>query len=282
MVAISDLRPSPIAGAWYPGEPDLLANQVDYYLDNAHLPELEGEVIALVAPHAGYIYSGMTAGHAFRCVLGQRYEQVALISPIHDYFPAPFLTSAHKGYQTPLGPVWIDQDGMAKLSQAMRVRGLPTLVRLPRDGEHSLEIELPFLQRALREKFDLLPVMVGTHEVESLRLFGEALAETLSGTHCLLVASSDLSHYCPLSLAEKLDAHMLAQITSLSPEGALKAESEGSGRACGVAAISAVLWAAIELGANKAVLVHHSTSADQNGNKSSVVGYGAVAILKGQ
>ena len=280
MPVISDLRPSPIAGTWYPDNPDRLTRQVDDYLAKARLPELAGEVVAVITPHAGYLYSGRTAGHAFRSVLGKSFPRVALLGPMHGYTPALFITSAHKGYQTPLGPVLIDHEAIATLEQAIQARGLPAFLRVARDGEHALEIELPFLQRALAGDFQLLPVMVRTHDPAELRAFGEALAETLRQFPALLVASTDLSHFYPREMADRLDGHLLDQIAAFSPESVLRADEEGSGLACGVGAVAAVLWAAQALGANGVQVVHHSTSADQTGDASSVVGYGAAVVLK--
>jgi MEMO1 family protein len=280
MMATFELRPSPIAGTWYPGNAERLARSVDHYLDEARLPALAGEVVAVIAPHAGHKYSGATAGYAFGCLRGKAYPRVALLSPMHGYHPAPFLTSAHKGYQTPLGPVWIDREGLIALEKAMEARQLPGLTPLAHDGEHAVEIELPFLQRALVGEFQLMPLMVRTHRPEELRALGEALAETLAAFPGLLVASTDLSHFFSLPVANRLDAAMLARIGSFSPEDVLEAEERGTGFACGVGALAAVLWAARALGADSVEIVHHSTSAEQTGDESSVVGYGAAVILK--
>lgn len=280
MAVISELRPSPIAGTWYAGDAGRLARQVDQYLDEARLPDLAGEVVGLIAPHAGHIYSGTTAGYAFRSVRGKLYPRVVVLSPFHGFHPAPFITSAHQGYQTPLGPVWIDQEALNGLEHAMHARGLVELTRVARDSEHSLEIELPFLQRALAENFQLIPLMVRSHDPQELRILGQALAETLARFPALLVASSDLSHFYPLDVANRLDEYILAQVAAFLPEGVLQAEQQGSGFACGVGAVTAMLWAAQGIGANAVRVVHHSTSADQTGDERSVVGYGAAVILK--
>jgi MEMO1 family protein len=281
MKGIPELRPSPIAGTWYPDDPRLLAAEVDSYLNEASLPELDGKILGLIVPHAGHIYSGATAGYAFRSVRGASYQRVVLLSPLHGFHPAPFLTTAHKGYQTPLGPVWVDQEALLKLEKAMAARDLPGLTPLAVDDEHSIEIELPFLQRALAGEFRLLPVMVRTHDPEELQALGEALAEVLGEDPAsLLVASTDLSHFYPLQTANKLDAAMLARIAEFSPKAVLRAEETGEGFACGVGAVAAVLWAAYTLGANAVEVVHHSTSAERTHDERSVVGYGAAVILK--
>jgi len=274
-----EVRPSPIAGRWYPGDPQRLAAVVDGYLADARPPELHGEVVGLISPHAGYQYSGATAAHAFKTVQGQHYDIVAVVSPFHDYPLAPIMTTVYPAYGTPLGKIPVDTQALTALVEALRERK-ETISGISRDSEHSLEIELPFLQRALDGPFTLLPVMAATHQKQQLRSLGEALAKALIGRKALLVASSDLSHFYDERTANKLDAEMLRQISAFSPAGALNADQQGSGFACGVAAIAAVLWAASALGANSVELLHHSTSADQTHDRSSVVGYGAAAILK--
>ena len=280
MPAVSELRPSPIAGTWYPGDPQRLASQVDAYLNEARLPKLDGEVIAVIAPHAGYIYSGPTAGYAFASVRGKAFSRVVLISPLHGYHPAPFITTAHHGYQTPLGPVWVDFEALTVLDEELDANGLPGLDPIMHDKEHSLEIELPFLQRALPGEFGILPIMVRSHDPAQLYNLGQALAKTLARYPALLVASTDLSHFFPLEVANQLDEHMLQQMVELSPQKVLLAEETGTGFACGAGGVAAVLWAAQAMGANGAEVLRHSTSADQTGDESSVVGYGAAVILK--
>ena len=280
MPTISAIRPSPIAGRWYEGNPQRLGRQVEQYIDKAHIPELKGEVVALIVPHAGHIYSGATAGHAFRCVRGQTRDLVAVISPLHAYHFAPLLTSAHQAYQTPLGTVPIDKDAVAQVDEILTKQSALQLTPLAYDEEHSLEIELPFLQCALEGDFKLLPIMMRSLQPETARQVGLALAEVLKGRNALLVASSDLSHFYTQEQANTLDAEMLRQFAAFSPEGIFKADSSGTGFACGMAAIAAVLWAAKELGADKVEVLHHSTSADETGDTSSVVGYGAAVVLK--
>ena len=280
MSTASEIRPSPIAGLWYSGDPNQLGREIDNYLSQAKAPELEGEVAAVIAPHAGYVYSGKTAGYAFRCVQGQQYDLVAVISPYHSYHPDPFLTSAHQAYATPLGSVQIDVQAVESLDQHLTQHTGPGLTAIANDREHSLEIELPFLQRSLAGKFQLLPVMLGTKTPQAIQEFGESLAHVLGSKSALLVASTDLSHFYPEPLAKEYDAEMLKQIESFSPEDVLKADREGTGFACGAAAVAAVLWAARELGANKVEVVHQSTSGETSGDRESVVGYGAAVVLK--
>lgn len=277
---VADVRPSPIAGTWYSADPQRLAHQVDAFLQSAVLPPLSGEVIGLVSPHAGHRYSGRTAGHAFRAVQGQHFDLVAVISPLHGFYPADLLTTAHKAYGTPLGTVWVDGEVLDALDENIKLISDKKIQRISNDTEHSLEIELPFLQRALEGEFKLLPVMVRSQSKSTARALGEALGRVLAGKRALLVASTDLSHFYPEETADQLDAVMLKQIADFSPDGVFRAEESGTGFACGYPAVAAVLWAARALGGNSVEVLHHSTSADETGDRGEVVGYGAAAILK--
>jgi len=275
-----DLRPSPIAGTWYEGEPEILKQNIDAYLDNAALPDLPGNVMAVIAPHAGHIYSGAVAGYAFAALRGMTPDLVAVISPMHQPYAQPLITSSHDAYVTPLGAIPIDKYVVDKLDSVLQSDLGIGLSPVPRDREHSLEIELPFLQRALASKFKLLPVMVREQDPHVSQKLGYALAKVLRDKDFILVASTDLSHFYNQDTAKKLDSEMLRQIESFSPEGVFEAERTGKGFACGYAAVSAVLWAARELGADTVKLLNYATSGDVTGDYSGVVGYGAAAILK--
>ncbi len=282
MTAVLDVRPSPIAGSWYPAVPEQLAAAVDRYLAQAraHLPRLEGDVIGIVAPHAGLPYSGPVAGYAFAAVQGQNPDLVVVLAPMHHPYPQPLLTTAHQAYATPLGVVPVDAEALQAFQEAVTRRlGYPASP-VANDPEHALEIELPFLQRTLAGAFRLLPLMLRDYRAETCRAVGEALAETVADRRALLVASTDLSHYYPETVARPLDEYMLAQIAALDPEGVLRAEAEGRGFACGAGPVAAMLWAARALGANRGVILRRASSGDVTGDTSAVVGYGAVAVLR--
>ena len=184
MTTIAPVRPSPIAGAWYEGNPKALANIVDQYLDQAELPELPGKVIAVIAPHAGHKYSGPVAGYAFAAVRGCSFDLVAVLSPMHQPYYESLLTTAHDAYATPLGEVPVDKDLVAALDAHLRPVLGEGLTPVAYDREHSLEIELPFLQRALTGGFKLLPVMVRSQSAKVSQQLGTALAENLQGREC--------------------------------------------------------------------------------------------------
>lgn len=280
MASIAPVRPSALAGTWYEGNPKALARAVDQYLDQAELPELPGEVIAVIAPHAGHIYSGPVAGYAFATVRGKTPDLVAVLSPMHQAYYEPLLTTAHAAYSTPLGEIPVDEESVTKLDSRFKEILGYGLTRVAYDQEHSLEIELPFLQRALAGNFKLLPVMVRAQSPRISQQLGKALAETLAGRNVLLVASTDLSHFYNQKEALSFDTEMLRRIESFSPQDVFCAEEERKGFACGLGALTAVLWAAKGLGADTVKVLHHATSGDVTGDYNRVVGYGAAVALK--
>lgn len=280
-----NVRPSPIAGVWYEGEAKLLARSVDHYMEGASKSgdlahRLKGEVVAVVAPHAGHRYSGPVAGYAFAALRGLAPTLVAVLSPFHNYHHAPLLTPAHEAYQTPLGTVPIDGGCVDALDSELQQELGFGLTRIENDPEHSLEIELPFLQRALTSEWKLLPVMVRAQDAPTCRKLGQAIAKAMQGQSAILVASTDLSHYYEQQIALSLDRAMLAQVEALDPERIFDVERSGHGYACGLGALAAVMWAAKALGADHVEILRHATSGDATGDFSAVVGYAAAAILK--
>ena len=275
-----NLRPSPIAGTWYECDPKALTKSIDSYLDAAVLPDFSGEVVAVIAPHAGHRYSGAVAGYAFAALRDRTPDLVVVISPMHQPYSHPLITSSHDAYSTPLGTIHIDKSAVEELNSTLEAGLGIGLAPVPHDREHSLEIELPFLQRTLNSDFKLLPVMVRAQEPRVSQELGKALAQVLRGKNFALVASTDLSHFYDQETAEKLDREMLRRIESFSPEGVFEAERTGKGFACGHAAVAAVLWTSKELGADTVKLLHYDTSGDVTGDYSSVVGYGSAAILR--
>lgn len=274
-----DVRPSPLAGRWYPANPQVLTQRIDEYLSSAIPPVVEGEIVGIIAPHAGHQYSGPVAAYAYTLLQGQNFELVAILSPQHRPYFAAYVTSAHQAYETPLGIVPIDQEAVRVLEKHLQREVAETIKRVRADEEHSLEIHLPFLQRVLGS-FHLLPIMIGIDEPRRLRALGIALAEVLKDHRALIVASTDLSHFYPQPLAEKLDREMLRRMEEFDPSCFLQAEIEGKGFACGRSAVAAAMWAARELGANCIHVLHYATSGDVTGNYHEVVGYGAAVILR--
>jgi AmmeMemoRadiSam system protein B len=250
--------------------------EIDSYVSAATTEPTPGRLVAVMAPHAGYRYSGPVAGHAFKLLEEMAFESVAVVSPIHrPPSMAPAFTTAHQAYQTPLGAIPVDHDAI----DALRAAGL-TIEAVRMDAEHSLEIELPFLQRTLEGPFDLVPLMLHDQSAESAEQVGRALASVLEGRDALLVASTDLSHFYKQEQANQLDRAVLDRVEAFDPAGVIALETTGDGFACGRGALAAVMWAARGLGADAAVVLNYATSGDTSGDYSRVVGYGAAAFYR--
>lgn len=280
------IRRAAVAGSWYPRSAATLASAIDAHLAAADCggAAVGGDLAALIAPHAGLMYSGPVAAYSFGAVRGARLDVVALVCPSHFHADGPALTTGHQAYATPLGVAPVDMAGvdMVRAALAAQLGGRPerVLVAIRDDEEHAIEIELPFLQRALAGDWSLLPIMLRDQSDEMAQALGAALAQALAGRRALLVASSDLSHYFSQPRAEQLDTEMLRQVAALDPAGVLATQAAGRGQACGSGAIAAMLWAARALGADQARVVRQATSGDVSGDFEQVVGYGAAVVWK--
>lgn len=269
-----NFRPSPIAGRWYPGQATALKNSIETYLAQAPV-QVYDQVVGIVAPHAGHLYSGRVAAHSFKAVGGNP-EVVVILCPSHFHDNAALITSAHESYETPLGTVAINR---ALLNQIEGELQSFSWAAIKQDREHAIEIELPFLQ-CLFTNVTLVPIMMRDQSLVVAQALGQALAKILLNQNALIVASSDLSHYYTDQKARLLDTEMLKQIENFNPLGVLQTEASGRGFACGHGAIAAMLWAAQALGANQTKVLGHTTSGEVSGDLSAVVGYGAAVVWK--
>ena len=273
-----DPRPSPIAGSWYPDDPTQLRLNISRYLGSRKNVGVEGKVFGVIAPHAGYVYSGNVAGSAFSQVAGLRPKVVVVFSPCHQYHPAPLLTSGHSHYQTPLGEIPVATGLLAELNQELRKKKIESLTLVRMDQEHSLEIELPFLQCTLASDFAIMPIMIREHDLGHLEALAEAVFKVLDGMEWLMVASTDLSHFYNFAAAKKLDDAMLAAWSSFSAKNVLDVAIKGEGEACGLGAVLAGISLCKIAGAKSLYIVGQDTSATASGDTHRVVGYGAAVI----
>ncbi len=265
-MAAMNVRTSPLAGRWYPGDADALMNMVDRYLEQPLVPEKP--LYGILVPHAGLMYSGSVAGKAFRYTYELDVETVVIVAPSHHRYPAALLSTGHTHFETPLGRVQVAVDLLEALEAQVK------LLRVTDDPEHAIEIELPFLQCTLGA-FNILPLAMIDQSWQTAQRLGEVLAEIVAGRRVLWVASSDLSHFYTQSQAKQLDQVVLDAVAAYDPEGVIQADEDGRGFACGRAAIATVMVAARKLGATTAQIVGYATSGDVLGDMSRVVGYGA-------
>lgn len=266
MIKQAAVRPSPLAGRWYPETAEQLGWLVDQFLGEP--VQVDSPPYGVLAPHAGMNYSGAVAGKAFRYSVGLDVDLVVVVAPSHQLYPAALLSTAHQYFETPLGQIPVATHLIDLLEQKV------PLLRVANDREHAIEIELPFLQRTLK-KFELVPLAMLEQSWQAAQQLGETLASLVHGRKVLLVASSDLSHFKSEATAKQLDQTLLDAVAAYDPEQVIQLEVEGRGFACGRGAIAAVMVAAQGLGAKNATIVGYGTSGDVSGNKSAVVGYGA-------
>jgi MEMO1 family protein len=256
------IRKSVIAGSWYPGEEEELSSMLEGFLFNAEKQNV-GSVKVLVAPHAGYIYSGQVAAYAYKQIEGLGYKKVIVLAPTHHvrFEGASIVDKTH--FRTPLGDVKISDEtfGLPKESNLIHK------VALADEKEHSLEIQLPFLQKVLG-KFELVPIIIGDLEDDEIEKLATVLLKHFDD-ETLVVASTDLSHFYPYDTASEMDNECIDSIVSLNLEKAAECEM------CGKNPVLIAMAIAKKMGW-KTRLLKYQNSGDATGDHTGVVGYASI------
>lgn len=283
--SFSEIRPAAVAGAFYPDDPGEAQAMVDQYL--APVQSLDGEPIALIVPHAGWVYSGQVAAAAYKQIEGLQYDVVVIIGPNHtDPTFDAISVYAEGAFETPVGPVPVDEALAARLLAAHeRI----VFNREVHREEHSIEVQLPFLRRVC-PGCALVPVLIGQPTPENLDILTEALVDVLRDKKALVIASSDLSHYPAYDDAVRVDTTTLVAIETMDAERvqAVIASQMAQGVpnlvtcACGEGAIVVTMRVAQALGADHVRILHYANSGDAGGDLNRVVGYGAVMFWRWQ
>ena len=289
------LRPAGVAGSFYPANPGQLTAMMDGMLAKVSTPGIDGKILAVVAPHAGYPYSGPVAAYTYAALKGRKYARVVVIAPSH--YEAFEFASVYDGdgYVTPLGVVPVDREFARKLatmngSIRLSERGHKATAQ---GAEHALEVQLPWLQRVLGS-FKLVPVVMGAQSYASSRALGVALARLIqkessapaqpgsgdAAGDTLIVASSDLSHYHTYNEAESIDHKTLGALESWDYLSMSRNFQTRVWEACGGGPIVAAMIAAERMGANQARVLKYANSGDVIGDRSHVVGYSADVFVK--
>jgi MEMO1 family protein len=270
-----------VAGQFYPASPQDLGTMIDSMLGAAKMPKIKGRIRLVIAPHAGYEYSGPIAAYAFKAVAGKPYKTVVLIgSSHHEGYEGASVWPKGK-FRTPLGDVEIDSELAQKLMGADQRIYFRESAHIP---EHCLEVEIPFLQKTLGE-FKIVPILLGTASTEIAQAVGEAVAKSIA-EDTLIVVSSDMSHYPKYEDARFADNKVIESILTGSVDTydrmLRQLEQMGIPSAetfmCGEGAVKAGLFAALKIGATKTQLLKYGNSGDTAGTKNRVVGYCAVAF----
>ncbi len=275
------IRQAAVSGGFYPTDPKALTAMIDDMLTHASPPTITDPILAVVAPHAGYQFSGPVAAYTYAALKGRKFSRVVVIAPSH--FEAFDFTSVYEGdaYSTPSGMIQVDKTFATQLAKMSPTIKLSTRGHVPsKEGaEHALEVELPWLQRVLGD-FTLVPIIMGDQSYESSRALGVALAKLIMGGDTLIVASSDLSHFHPYEEATKIDHKTLNALQAWDYFSMSQNFGTRVWEACGGAPIVAAMIAAERMGANKAMLLKYANSGDTTGDRSRVVGYSAVALVR--
>lgn len=271
--AMQPVREPAVAGQFYPEEPALLKKMILDFLEAASAGPNKIPPMAILAPHAGYMYSGGVAGWSYAQIRGQNLDTVVVLSPSHRTGFRGVSVWPKGSYRTPLGVVGVDEERCNLLLQASpMIRDFPEA----HGREHALEVQIPFLQETLAQGWKLIPLVMGSHDLNTARELAGALEKVLAGTRFLVVASSDLSHFHPAEVAEKMDRRVLQYLENVDPEGLWEEVSVGRLEACGIGPILTALCFVRTAGVKSGEVLGYSHSGDVSGDRSRVVGYGAV------
>ncbi len=267
---MGEIRKPAVAGMFYPATSDKLERQLSRLFSEVPVSKIEENMIpGIIAPHAGYMYSGLTAAYAYKNIADKKYTKVIILSPSHrEYFGG---ISIYEGdaYETPLGKIEVDQNIAQKMSDIS-----PRIMRSTaghRD-EHGIEVHLPFLQHLYGNDFELVPVVMGDQSHANIVELSNALLEVMDDD-TLVVASSDLSHFYPKPIAHKLDSIIADRIVDYDPVNLEHDLEKQLTHACGGGLVVALMKATKRAGVKNSLLLHRSDSGDVSGDNSSVVGY---------
>jgi AmmeMemoRadiSam system protein B len=282
------VRKAGVAGKFYPADPEELTGMIDALLaqaaTQAAVQGIVGSVLGVVAPHAGYPYSGPVAAYSYAALKGRHYARVVVLSPSH--YESFRFTSVYDGdaYETPLGVIPVDKEFAAKLTQMdPGIRFSDKGHRhLPQGAEHALEVQLPWLQRVLGE-FNLVPVVMGDQGYLHCRALGVALAKLISADNdTLIVASSDLSHFHAHNQAVRMDHKSLNAMELWDYFSMARNFESRVWEACGAGPIVTTMIAAERMGAQQVRVLKYAHSGNVSGDFERVVGYGAGAFVKAE
>ena len=278
------VRPPAVAGTFYAGSRDALVKQIEgcflHRLGPGKLPEVaEGalkRVVGLVCPHAGYMYSGPVAAHSYyRLASDGRPEVVVILGPNHHGVGSAIATVRGGVWRTPLGDVEVDGEVAMKI---VEYSGIVDLDENAHRYEHSIEVQLPFLQYLYGDEFRFVPIAMLMQDSQSSVELGRAIAKALSGMNAVVIASTDLTHYEPQETASKKDNAVIKAILDLDVDSLYKTVMSLNVSMCGYGPAAAAITASREAGANTAKLLSYKTSGDVTGDFSAVVGYAALSI----
>ena len=282
---MKSIRFPAVSGLFYPSSKDSLIKQIENcflsHIGPGSLPRLnpEGkrEIVALVVPHAGYMYSGPVAAHSyFSLAEDGKPEIIVILGPNHTGIGSGVSIMISGKWRTPLGDVEIDEDTAKTIVEKSKFVDIDELAHT---HEHSIEVQLPFLQYVLRD-FKFVPICMMMQDLRTSRDVGEAIASSIKDKNAIIIASTDLTHYEDQKSASIKDRSVIESILSLDEEKLERIITEMNVSMCGPGPVAAAIYAAKLLGAKSAYLLKYATSGDITGDYSSVVGYTSIKIVK--
>lgn len=265
---MKEVRRPAVAGMFYPGDKNELKNTVELLLNNAETNISYNNICGIVSPHAGYPYSGLSAAYSYNAIKNYDFETAIILSPSHrEYFRGLSLYPG-RAYETPLGSVEIDHQLQNKL---LNVNDLFVESEKGHGAEHAVEVQLPFLQ-TIKDNLKILPVIIGDQSAPFIEKLTEGLKE-IADSKIVIIVSSDLSHFHPREIADKIDSQVESHILKMDPAGLQNDLTNNNCEACGGGGIVALLKLAEQLNYNNADVLSRTDSGDATGDYSSVVGY---------
>ncbi len=275
---MTSVREPSVSGMFYPDDPKILRKDIGNYLKAAAIEPLSSDIRAVISPHAGYIYSGQVAAYGYKAVSARTFDTVIVLAPSHRAYFQGIAIWDEGMFKTPLGNIGIDTGSAAALL------GSSNVFRANRDvhkGEHSLEVQLPFLQYIFKD-FLLLPLLVGAAGEGIYEDAAETLAQVIlaSEKRFLVIASTDLSHYYPYDDAVKIDAVTLEHVKNFDIAGMVRDTNSEKAQACGAGPLITTMMTAMKLGARSSSVLKYANSGDVSGDRSGVVGYVSAILFK--
>lgn len=273
------IRQSVVAGQFYPGDKKTLSNTLETFFNTIPTQKISGKIIGIAVPHAGYPYSGPTATYAYKLILSKDIETVIMLGPSHRVYFEGMPVYAEGVWKTPLGEVLIDETlAQAIISQNPKIKNQPEAHR----EEHSLEVQLPFLQKTLTN-FKIVPIMLLEPTYAECEMLAQAIAKVAKYKNVLLLASSDLYHGYSYTECNKTDSVTLSYLKNFDPNGLYQSLKQGKAQACGGYPIVVVMLASKLLGADKSQVLYHTNSNDVMGEKGGYcVGYGSAIFYQSE
>ncbi|MCX5715806.1 MAG: AmmeMemoRadiSam system protein B [Candidatus Omnitrophica bacterium] len=266
-----------LAGSWYPADAGELKAELEGFIDRANPPKIDGHILGLISPHAGYDYSGPVAGFAFKAVKGKDYKTVIILGFSHRKFFDGVSVYDRGIFETPLGSVGVDSEFAKKLTSAGNyISFYPQLFK----DENSVEMMIPLVQTALPAA-KIVPVAFGTQDFRLCEILAAALAAAIGNRQdVLVIASTDMSHYHTYKEANEIDDFCIKVIKNFDPKALYGETKLGTAELCGSMPVAALMLVMQRLGADGIEILKHENSGDVTGDKTRVVGYVAAAFYK--